>query len=160
MPHTTNGQNKIQHMGDQDAINKKDESLRRFDGSAAKFSNWAKHFVDHVARVHPAWRTALERFGKCSEDLSLRRLHNEVIGPLSEPAVDLSVKLEQCIVDYLPETMYDRRVQLCGGKAEANNGLAMWRRLHQYFAGEREVVESTVVEPTTSNNSHMTCGCW
>ena len=69
VPPTTNGQNKIQHMGDQDAINKKDESLRRFDGSAAKFSNWAKHFVDHMARVHPAWRKALEWFGASQEDL-------------------------------------------------------------------------------------------
>jgi hypothetical protein len=42
--------------------------------------------------------------------------------------------------------MCDRRVQLCGGKAEANNGLAMWRRLHQDFAGEGEVVEYAGVE--------------
>ena len=65
-PHT-----RIQYMGDQEAINRKNESLRKFDGSAAKFANWAKHFIDHMAKmakVHPAWRPALEWFPTCGED--------------------------------------------------------------------------------------------
>ena len=102
-------------MGDQEAINRKNESLRKFDGSAAKFANWAKHFIDHMAKVHPAWRPALEWFSTCEEDLNFRRLHTEVLGPFSEPSIDLAIKLEQCLVDYLPEVMYDRRIQLWGG---------------------------------------------
>ena len=73
---------KIHYMGDQEAINKKDESLRRFDGSAAKFGAWAKHFVDHMAKVHPAWRSALEWFATTTEDLSFSRLYTETLGPL------------------------------------------------------------------------------
>ena len=133
-------------MGDQEAINKKDESLRRFDGSATKSGAWAKHFLDHMARVHPAWRGALEWFATTTVDLSFLRLYTETLGPHSEPAVDLSVKLEQCIVDYLPESMYGRREQLCGGKSQANNGLALWKRLHQDFAGDGEVVEHAGVD--------------
>ena len=74
-----------------------------------------------------------------------------MLGPLSETTVDISVKLEQRIVDYLPGTVYDRRVQLCGGKAKANNGLAMWGRLHQDFAGEGEAVEHAGVEVLREN---------
>ena len=128
-------------MGDQEAINKKSESLRKFDGSAAKFANWAKHFTDHMSRVHPAWRATLEWFSLTNEDLSFRRLYTEYLGPFKEPAVDLAVKLEQCIVDYLPETMYDRRVQLCGGKSEANHGISMWRRLHRDHVGAGDIIE-------------------
>ena len=145
-PAASMNQGKIHYMGDQEAINKKDESLRRFDGSAAKFGAWAKHFVDHMSKVHPAWRNALEWFAATTEDLSFSRLFTETLGPYNESAVDLAVKLEQCIVDYLPESMYGRRVQLCGGKSQANNGLAMWKRLHQDFAGEGEVVEYAGVE--------------
>ena len=133
-------------MGDAEAINRKDESLRKFDGSAVKFANWAKHFMDHMAKVHPAWRPALEWFATTPEDLSFRRLHAECLGPFRESAIDLAVKLEQCLVDHLTDTMYDRRVQLCGGKENANNGLAMWRRLHSDFAGQGEVIEYAGVE--------------
>ena len=56
------------------------------------------------------------------------------------------MKLEQCIVDYLAESMYGRRVQLYGGKSEANNGLALWKRPHQDFAGYGEIVEYAGVE--------------
>ena len=79
---------KIHYMGDQEAINKKDESLRRFDGSAAKFSAWAKHVVDHMAKVHPAWRGALEWFATTTEDVSFSKLYTETLGPYNEPAVE------------------------------------------------------------------------
>ena len=104
-------------MGDQEAINRKNESLRRFDGTAANFANWSKHVIDHMAKVHPACRPALEWIATCEEDLSFRRLHTEDLGPFSEPSIDLASQLEQCLVDDLPEVMYDRRIQLCGGKA-------------------------------------------
>ena len=94
-----------------------------------------------MAKVHPAWRSALEWFATCEEDLSFGRLQINVLGPFSELAIDLAIQLEQCLVDYLPGVMYDRRMQLCGGKAEANNGLAMWRRLDQYFAGQGEIIQ-------------------
>lgn len=80
-------------MGDQEAIIKKDESLRRFDGSAAKFGGWAKTFVDHMAKVHQAWRAALEWFSTTIKDLYFSRLYTETLGQYNEPAVGLSVKM-------------------------------------------------------------------
>ena len=52
--------------------------------------------ADHI---RPAW------FGTLKEDLSLGRLHTEVLGQLSEPSFDLAIELKQCIVDNLPKTM-------------------------------------------------------
>lgn len=140
-PHT-----RVQYMGDAGAMNRKDESLRKCDGSAVNFANWAKHFMDHMAKVHPAYRPALKWFSTTPEDLSFRRLHTKCLGPFRESAVDLADELEQCLVDDLTDNMYDRRVQLCGGKDNANNGLAMWRRLHSDFAGQGDVIEYAGVE--------------
>ena len=56
------------------------------------------------------------------------------------------MKLEQCIGDDLPESMYGQRVELWGGKSQAHNGLPMWKRLHQDFAGEGQVLKHAGVE--------------
>ena len=50
--------------------------------------------------------------------------------------MDLAVKLEQLICDWIPERFYKRRIQLCGGPTEEGNGFAMWRRLHSDNMGE------------------------
>ena len=63
------------------------------------------------------------------------------MGPLSEDAVDLSIKFEQLVVDWLPEKLYLRRAQLAGGKSEEGNGFALWRRLHRDYKGQGQVIE-------------------
>ena len=40
---------RTQFMGDQDALARKSESVRKFSGHAVDVVNWAKHMVDHMA---------------------------------------------------------------------------------------------------------------
>ena len=42
-------------------------------------------------------------------------------------AWDLAMGLENFVVDFVSDTMYKKRKQLCGG--EPNNGFELWRRL-------------------------------
>ena len=132
---------KIQYMGDQEAMARRSESLRIFSGSSVDFMNWAKHMVDHMAKVHPHWRHVLEWMSVTKQDMSLSRLSNERLGPFDENARELAVKLEQQLVDWLPEHMYSNRIQLCGGHHEANNGFNMWIRLHNDHVGDSEIIE-------------------
>ena len=116
-------------MGNGEAMNRKSESLRRFNGNPSEFIRWSQHFTDHMAKVHAAWRYTLEWVATANDDIRMARLQNDVLGPYRETSADLAIKLEQVIVDYLPQTQYGRREQLCGGKGETGNGFAMWRRL-------------------------------
>ena len=127
-PQLTSGDSNKGKMGDQEAINRKSESLRKFSGHAADFYLWSEHFIDHLSKVHTAWRYVLEWFAKPIDDVSMARLRQETLGPYHENAAELPEKLEQLIVDWLPDVDYGRRNQLCNG--EKGNGLAMWRRLH------------------------------
>ena len=118
------------YMGNQEKIDAKDESLRRFNGEPETFQTWANHLRDHMGKVCAAWKPILEWMAKTDDDLSFPQLSSQVLGPYNEPADDLAVKLEQLIVDWLPESLYNRRDQLCGGIGERHNGFLMWRRLH------------------------------
>ena len=54
---------------------------------------------------------------------------------------DLAIKLEQLLVDWIPEKDYNRRVELCGGPREEGNGFALWRRRFVDHRGDGEIVE-------------------
>ena len=73
-------------------------------------------------------------------------LATETLGPFQENAAELALKFEQTLVDWLPERLYNNRVQLAGGNAEAGNGFEMWRRLHLNNVGDHEVPEDAGVE--------------
>lgn len=133
-------------MGNGEAINRKTESLRKFNGNPSDFILWSNHFTDHMAKVHSAWRYVLGWMANTPSDLSMARLANDCLGPFRENAADLAVKLEQVIVDWIPDTQYGRREQLCGGKAEIGNGFAMWRRLFQDNRGSGEMIEFAGIE--------------
>ena len=133
-------------MGNLEAMSRKSESLRRFSGNSADFTNWSEHFMDHMSRVHVSWRGVLQYISTCSEDLSLSRLHQDLLGPNQEPANELAMKLEQTIIDWMPESLYKRRAQLCDGKSETGNGFLMWRRLFVDNKGPGEPVEFAGVE--------------
>ena len=114
----------------------KGESIRKWTGESIDFESWAEHLMDHMVKVHPEWKPALKWMAKTDESLSFTRLKGEWMGPYQENAVDLAVKLEQLICDWIPERFYKRRIQLRGGPTEEGNGFAMWRRLHKDNQGE------------------------
>lgn len=63
------------------------------------------------------------------------------MGPYQENAASLAVKLEQTIVDWLRKRLHKRRVQLCGGPAEQDNGFKIWSRLYQQNMGSGDIIE-------------------
>ena len=49
--------------------------------------------------------------------------------------------LDNFLVEWFNESMYNRRDQLCGGPDETSNGMGMWRRLYLELEGGSELVE-------------------
>ena len=129
-----------EYMGNQKTMNRENKSMYAFSGHSADFKNWRNRFVDHMAMVHCSWRNALLWLGTTKTDLSYATIGQEAMGPLSENANELAVKLEQTICNYLPVGLYDKRIQLCGGIQEASNGFKMWRRLHEDHTGSGEII--------------------
>ena len=68
-------------MGNGEAMNRKSESLRRFNGNPSEFIRWSRHFTDHMAKVHAAWRYTLEWIATANYDIQMARLQNDVLGP-------------------------------------------------------------------------------
>ena len=123
------GGNRVQYMGNREAMDKRSEALKRFTGNASDFPNWANRFMDHMGRVHGDWKNTLQWLSETNENLGYARLSNEVLGPFNERADLLSKQLEQTIIDYMPERIYNRRTQLCGGPTQKENGFILWRNL-------------------------------
>ena len=96
-------------MGNQERIEAKSETLKRFSGSPESFKPWTDRIVDHMSKVHHEWRQLLAYLGKTNDDLPMRKLRGEVIGPHNESAADLAIKPEQLLVDWLPGSMYGRK---------------------------------------------------
>ena len=138
-PAASSGPN-IELMGNQRAMNRENKSLYKFSGQSADFKDWRDRFIDHMAMVHVAWRSTLIWMGQTHEDLGYGRLRHETMGPNDENSCELAVKLEQTICNYLPAGLYGRRVQLCGGVQETNNGFKMWKRLHDDHTGSGEII--------------------
>ena len=108
-------------MGNQEAMGRKGESHRKFSSQPSYFVNWTELFMDHMSRVHQVWRPTLLWMSRTEEPLTMDRLRNETMKPYNEHAGDLSLKLEQTIIDWMPETLYKKRVQLAGGPGETGN---------------------------------------
>ena len=128
-------------MGNQGAMGRKSESLRKFSGQAGDFINRSEHFMDHMARVHQVWRPTLVWMSKTEEPLTMHRLRNDTIGSYNENAGDLALKLEHKNIDWMPESLYKKPVQLAESPGETGNGFAVWRRLFRDNKGSRDVVE-------------------
>jgi septum formation topological specificity factor MinE len=130
-------------MGDLKSMHRKSDSLRKFSGQAEHFSGWTIHMLDHMGKVHPYWKTLLRWITQPGNNQSLDfdSLRGLTLGPHQESAIDLAVKFEQVIADWLPETLFKKRIQLAGGKHQEGNGFTVWRELHQRFTGEGEILE-------------------
>ena len=138
--------NGAQYMGNQKKMDEPSSYLKGFSGNPVDFKHWSERFVDHMAKVHVMWRSTLNWMGRTNEDLSYDRLRTEAIGPFNENGVEIAQKLEATIIGYMPESMYNNRVELCGGPMEANNGFKLWRRFLEDTAGTGDSVESAGIE--------------
>ena len=68
------GHNRVQYMGNREAMDKKSESLKKFSGNPGEFVGWANRFMDHMGRVHGDWKNTLEWIKGTNENLSYARL--------------------------------------------------------------------------------------
>ena len=139
-PGASGGYN-IQYMGNTKDMHRKSDSLRKFSGNTEDFASWSQHIIDHMTKVHSHWKYTLNWLATTDCVMSYANLRGHTLGPFNEDAVDLAIKFEQVLADWLPEKLYLRRDQLSGGKSEAGNGFAMWRRLHKDHVGDGEILE-------------------
>ena len=94
-----------------------------------------------MTKVHSYWKYTLNWMSTTEASLAYPDLRGQTLGPFGEDSTDLAIKFEQVLADWLPEKLYLRRDQLCGGKSEAGNGFTMWRRLHKDHVGDGEILE-------------------
>ena len=131
----------VQYMGNTKDMHRKSDSLRKFSGNTEDFAAWAQHIIDHMTKVHSYWKYTLNWLAATDCVLSYANLRGQTLGPFNEDSVDLAIKFEQVLADWLPEKLYLRRAQLSGGESEEGNGFAMWRRLHKDHVGDGEILE-------------------
>ena len=115
---------------------KKNEALRKFSGSSGDYETWANRMLDHMCESNQTWRPLLEKLKVCTEPIQKAWLVNQSVQ--GNNGWDLAVKLESFIAKWLVDSMYSRRVQLCGN--EAQNGFEMWRLLfHEHMGGSAAI---------------------
>ena len=117
---------------------KPNDSLRKFDGDSSKYKMWNSRLKDHLARSNGDWKHVLcsletAEFPITREWLSSSHIHGN-------SAWDLSTKLETFISTWVSDSLYGRRVQMAGGKAQEGNGFEIWRQLyHEHHGGANAV---------------------
>ena len=108
-----------------------------FTRNVSDFQLWRDRMLDHMCRSTPRWRHTLDYIAKSKVPVKKGwLLFNNVEGI---NAWDLATMVESFVVDWLPKSMYKRRIPLSGG--EQGNGFELWRRLHHDYQGDIDVVE-------------------
>ena len=115
---------------------KKNEALRKFGGKSEGYETWSNRMMDHLCDSNQKWKPLLERLKVCTQPIYKSWLIKQTVNGNS--GWDLAIKLESFIAKWLVDTLYNRRVQLCGN--EAQNGFEMWRLLfHEHQGGTAAV---------------------
>ena len=121
---------------------KKNESLKIFKAEATHYKEWRDRVVDHCCRTNRKWRQALDYIAQDDQPWTFARLSGMDLDGYN--LVELAKIFFDWIVDWLPQRLYNRRLQLCG--REFGNGFEMWRRFRQKYEGTGAVMEVAGVD--------------
>ena len=97
---------------------------------------WKDRIVDHLCRTNRHWRVILEQMQKWPGPITREWLMTQ--SHAGYGGWEISEILEGFLIEYLSDSLYKRRTQLCGGVP--GNGLEMWRWLYLEFQGGSEAV--------------------
>ena len=114
----------------------KNDTLRKFSGNIHEFQMWRDRIVDHLCRTNRQWRPILEVMQTWPTPISKEWLMTQSHGGYS--GWEISEILEGFLIEWLSDSLYKRRTQLCGGTK--GNGLEMWRWLFTEFQGGSDAV--------------------
>ena len=130
----------IQHSTpkDFDVSYKPNPSLKIFTGTVAEYKHWSQRAIDHICRQNHRWRDVLEYTMKYPQPITRVDLLDTNVDGVN--AWVLSTKLECWLADWFDKNLYNRRVQLAGGKSETGNGFEVWRQLFRQYSGGTQVV--------------------
>ena len=107
-------------------IRKQNEKLTVFSNEADKWEAYEDRMIDHFCKSSSKWRLVIESIESAPAPFTGAQLEVRPIGN-GETAWTVANELENVLVDYLSDTLCDRRHQLCGGKAQKGNGSEIWR---------------------------------
>ena len=128
------------NVKDFDISYKPNNQLKVFTETVADCANWASRATDHIARHQHRWKEILTYIKLCGE----QRIHKADLLKTHCDGVNawtLANKLEAWLSDWFSTNLYNRRIQLAGGKAEEGNGFEIWRQLYRQYAGGSQVVK-------------------
>ena len=117
---------------------KTNPQLKVFEESISQYHYWASRVKDHVSRTNPRWKHILEYCAKYPNPIrreDLIRTHCDGVC-----AWELALKLDLWLADWFNMNLYNRRVQLAGGRDQAGNGFEVWRQLYLQYAGGSSAV--------------------
>ena len=86
------------------------------------------------------WRELLKKTQESGGPITNAYLQDIHVG-LGNNAWTIAEDLQNFLVKWFNEAMYNRRDQLCGGPDEVGNGMEVWCRLYLEFEGGLELVE-------------------
>ena len=100
---------------------------------------WKSKIIGHLCESTSRWRELLKKTQESDGPIVKQYLLDIHVG-WGENAWTIAEHLDNFIVKFFNESMYNRRNQLCGGPEQTGNGLEMWRRLYMEFEGGSELV--------------------
>ena len=113
---------------------------------------------DHLGRGNTYWRVLLGMLEICTQPITKEWLVTQ--STFGNNGWDLSEMLESFVCTWIGDTLYNTKTQLSGGKAQAGNGLEIWRRLFQEHHGNAEILQLGGMRrlqerPKCSNHSEL-----
>ena len=92
-----------------------------------------RNFVDHLARKRLEYRELLKITEAATTPITRAALETKQCSGVSAGAV--AQKLESFVMEWVTETIYNRRIQWAGGVAEKGNGFEVSRKMHNEYHG-------------------------
>ena len=114
------------------------KALAKFAGDVATYKRWSERFVDHLARKRLEYRDLLKITEAATAPITKAALQTQQCSGVCAWAV--AQKLESFIMEWVTDTIYNRRIQWAGGFTEKGNGFEVWRRMHKEYHGSGDSI--------------------
>ena len=116
---------------------KKNESLHVFKSTPEDWKGWKDRVIDHCSRTNRKWRQILEYILTVPGQITFGDMQTMDIE--GHPASEMSKIFFDWVCDWLPQRLYNRRLQLAG--REFGNGFELFRKLRLKYEGTGTIMD-------------------
>ena len=116
---------------------KKNESLHVFKSTPEDWKGWNDRVIDDCSRANRKWRQILEYILTVPGQITFGDMQTMDIE--GHPASEMSKIFFDWVCDWLPQRLYNRRLQLAG--REFGNGFELFRKLRLKYEGTGTIMD-------------------